>query len=234
MVQRQFGRREAEGGAGIVGKMRKPIIQLPILLTALLGAAMTFFFVKEQQKKRELRLLLPRSDMLRSPDINDRLAKVNLPSLRTVLMPGGNFEVRVWIGFGLNGTDCLILRYFSGQWLALHLQGTAEAPPFPNSLATLSSPKSGWNKAWQRLVDAGILTLPDALEVKCFPGVLDGIGYVVESNINMTYRTYSYSNPWYDKPPWYKRCKEAKQMILIGKIIGEEFGLKGFDLSDIQ
>ena len=62
---------------------------------------------------------------------------------------------------------------------------------------------------------------------------MDGIGYVVESNINMTYRTYSYNNPWYDKP-WYKRCNEAKQMILIGKIIGEEFGLERFDLSDIQ
>ena len=214
--------------------MRKPIIQLPILLTALLGAAMTFFFAKESQKKRELRLVIPRVDMLRSPDINERLAKVNLPSLRTVLLPDGNFEVRVWIGFGINGADCLILRYFSGQWSAIHLQGMAEATPFPNSLAPLHSPKSGWNKAWQRLVDAGILTLPDASEVKCNPRVLDGVGYVVESNLNMTYRTYSYSNPWYDKPPWYKRCDEAKQMILIGKIIREEFGLERFDLSDIH
>src|SRR5262245_26948951 len=156
MVQRQSGRREAEGGAGIAGIMRKPIIQLPILLTALLGAAMTFFFVKESQKKRELRLLLPRFDIFRSPDSDEFFSKVNLRNLRTVLLPDGDFEVRVWIGFGLNGRDCLILRYFSGQWSALHLQGMAEAPPFPNSLATLSSPKSGWNKAWQRLVDAGI------------------------------------------------------------------------------
>ena len=212
--------------------MRKPIIQLPILLTALLGAAMTFFFVKESQKKRELRLVIPRFDMLRSPDINDRLAKVNLPSLRTVLLPDGDFEVRVWI-VSLNGKDCLILRYYSGQWSAIHLQGMAEAPPFPNSLTPLSSPKSGWKKAWQRFIDAGILTLPDAAQVKCNPGVIDGISYVVESNINMTYRAYSYSNPWYEAP-WYKRCNEAKQMILIGKIIREEFGLELFDLSNVQ
>jgi len=195
---------------------------------------MTFFFVKEPQKKRELRLVLPRFDMLRSPDINDRLAKVNLPSLRTVLLPDGDFEVRVWIGFGLNGEDCFILRNFSGQWSAIHLQGTAEAPPFPNSLTPLSSPKSGWNNAWRRLIDAGILTLPDAAEVNCNPKVVDGIGYVVESNINMTYRTYMYGNPWYAKPPEYKRCDEARRMILIGKIIGKEFGLEGFDLSNIQ
>jgi hypothetical protein len=213
--------------------MRKPIIQLPALLTALLGVAMTFFFVKEAQKKRELRLVLPRLDMFLSPDINERLAKVNLRSLRTVLLPDGDSEVRVWIGFCVNGEDCLILRCFSGQWSALHLQGMAEAPPFPNSLTPLSSPKSGWDRAWYRLSDAGILTLPDAAEVKCNPSVLDGISYVVESNINMTYRTYSYFNPWYDKP-WYKRCNEAKRMILIGKIIGEEFGLERFDLSDIQ
>jgi hypothetical protein len=55
----------------------------------------------------------------------------------------------------------------------------------------------------------------------------------VESNINMTYRAYSYGNPWYEAP-WYKRCNEAKQMILIGKIIREEFGLELFDLSNVQ
>jgi hypothetical protein len=195
---------------------------------------MTLFFVKESQKKRELRLVLPRTDVPLVLDINDRLAKVNLPSLRTVVLPDGDFEVRVWIGFGLNGEDCFILRRFSGQWSAMHLQGMAEAPPFPNSLAPLSSPKSGWNKSWQRLVDAGILTLPDAREVNCNAGVVDGISYVVESNINMVYRTYAYGNPWYDKPPFYKRCNEARQMILIGKIIGEEFGLEVFDLSEVQ
>jgi len=213
--------------------MHKPVILFPILLTALLGAAMTFFFAKESQKKRELHLVLPRFDPILSPDINERLAKVNLPSLRTVLPPDGDFEIRVWIGFGVNGEDCFILRNFSGQWSAFHLKGMAEAMPFPNSLLPLSSPKSGWGKAWQRLIDAGILTLPDAEQVKCNPRVMDGISYVVESNTNMTYRTYFYGNPWYDKP-WYKRCSEAKQMILIGKIIGEEFGLEGFDLSEVQ
>jgi hypothetical protein len=213
--------------------MRKPIIQLPILLTALLGAAMAFFFVKESQKKRELRLLLPRYDMFRSPDADGLLANVNLRNLRTVLLPDGDFEVRVWIGFSVNRTDCLILRYFSGQWSAVHLHGMAGAPTFRNSLTPLPSPKSGWNRAWHRLINAGILTLPDAHAVNCNPQILDGITYIVESNINMTYRTYSYSNPDYESP-WHKRCNEAKQMILIGKIIGEEFGLDGFDLSQVQ
>ncbi|HMB27791.1 MAG TPA: hypothetical protein VKS99_06775 [Blastocatellia bacterium] len=113
--------------------MRKPIIQLPILLTALLGATMTFFFVKEPQKKRELRLVLPRHDVFGSTNSDEFFSKVNLRNLRTVLLPDGDFEIRVWIGFGWNGEDCFILRYFSGQWSAIHLQGMAEAPPFPNS-----------------------------------------------------------------------------------------------------
>jgi hypothetical protein len=213
--------------------MRKPIIQLPILLTALLGVAMTFFFVKESQKKRELRLVLPRSDALLSAFIDDRLAKANLPSLRTVLPLDGDFEVRVWIGFGITGEDCFILRHFSGQWSAIHLKGMGASWPFPISLAPLPSPKSGWNRAWHRLIDAGILTLPDADEIKCNAPVIDGIGYVVESNINMTYRIYSYGDPWYDAPPLYKRCNEAKQMILISQIIGQEFDLEHFDLSEV-
>jgi len=195
---------------------------------------MTFFFVKESQKKRELRLVLPRSDALLSEIIDDRLAKANLPSLRTVLLPDGDFEVRVWIGFGINGEDCFILHCFSGQWSAIHLKGMGASWPFPISLAPLPSPKSGWNRAWRRLIDAGILTLPDGDKVKCNTGVIDGISYVVETNKKMTYRIYSYGNPWYDDPPSYKRCNEAKQMILIGKIIGEEFGLEHFDLSEVQ
>jgi hypothetical protein len=221
--------------------MHKPIIQLPILLTALLGVALTFFFIIESQKKRELRLVLPRRfDIFSSLLWNERLAEVNLQNLRTVLLPDGDFEVRVWIGFGINGEDCLILRYFSGQWSALHLHGMGdgmgEAPPFPNTLAPLPPPKSGWNKTWQKLVDAGILRLPDAEELKCNPRVLDGISYVVEINMNMIYRSYAYENPWFDipQPPFYKRCNEAEQMILIGRIIGEEFGLAQFDLSQAQ
>jgi len=98
----------------------------------------------------------------------------------------------------------------------------------------LSAPKSDWNRAWLRLIDAGILILPDGGELpKCIPGVTDGISYAVETNMNRTYRAYAYFNPWYDRPPVYRRCNEARQMILIGKILGEEFGLKRFDLSDI-
>src|SRR5262245_50673123 len=110
------------------GKMRKHTIHLIILFMTILGVAIAIFLIKESQKKsrqskkQELRLVLPRFDFLLSKDIDERLAKANLQSLRSVLMPDGDFEVRVWMGFGLNGEDGFILRYFSRQWSAIHLQ----------------------------------------------------------------------------------------------------------------
>jgi hypothetical protein len=202
--------------------------------------------IKDSQKKaRPLNNLInanvnatvyiSRFDPLSNKNFNERLSKVNLPSLRTVTLPeNDDFEVRVWIGFGQHGEDCFILRYLSGNWSAMHLEGMAEAPPFPNSLRPLSSPKSGWNNAWKKLTNAGILVLPNSEEVNCIPGIKDGVGYAVEYNKDMIYRTYHYPNPWYDRPPHYNRCNEAKQIILIGKIIGEEFGLELFDLSNLK
>jgi len=54
--------------------------------------------------------------------------------------------------------------------------------------------------------------------------VEDGKGYVVETNHDYVYRTYQYSNP--DK----EKLKEAKQMIKIGEIIADEFGLESFSI----
>ena len=68
---------------------------------------------------------------------------------------------------------------------------------------------------WQRLQDAGILTLRDAASVGCSAGVADGMSYVVEFNHDGMYRTYLYDNPGYAK------CDEAQRMIRIGNLISE-------------
>jgi hypothetical protein len=67
-------------------------------------------------------------------------------------------------------------------------------------------------------VSAGILILPDAAEIQCRAGILDGMGYVVELCKDRTYRTYMYDNPQ------YANCDDAKQMIKIAGIIQDEFG----------
>jgi hypothetical protein len=81
---------------------------------------------------------------------------------------------------------------------------------------SLGPPKSGWEAAWKRLTDAKILTLPDG-SVNCKTEVLDGIGYVVETNVNRKYRTYRYGNPS------LATCDEAKQIVRIEAILADEF-----------
>jgi hypothetical protein len=49
----------------------------------------------------------------------------------------------------------------------------------------LESPKSGWETLWQKLIDTGILTLPDSSELEYKNLVEDGKGYVVETNTIM-------------------------------------------------
>ena len=158
--------------------------------------------------------------------INERVAEAKIPNLRTALLPDGAFEIRVWVGFGIRGEDGFSLQHSSGQWSALHLHGMAERPPFVKTLRSLPAPRSGWEAAWKKLVEAGVLRLPDASDVGCNTHIFDGTSYVVEINLNKTYRTYLYDNPK------YARCDEAKHMIRIGEIITEEFGLKEFKIRD--
>src|SRR6266508_6061459 len=74
--------------------------------------------------------------------------------------------------------------------------------------------------AWDKLVGAGILTLPDASEVKCNVVMIDGMVFIIETNFKWHYRTYAYANPQEEK------CNEAKQMISIIQIIHDEFALE--------
>ena len=86
-------------------------------------------------------------------------------------------------------------------------------------MVLLDPPKSGWDVLWNKLVDAGILTLPDSPRPQCPTEALDGISYIVETNVNRTYRTYMYSNPKLMK------CPEAKQILRIEETLGDEFSL---------
>lgn len=154
--------------------------------------------------------------------IDERAAEAHLPKLRATELPDGDMEVRIWAGFGQNGEDGLVLRRSAGHWSGEHLHGMFERYPPAKFEKALEEPKSGWDKAWQRLVGAGLLTLPDASEVGCNTFILDGMVYVVEINMDKSYRTYMYDNPAYAK------CVEAKRMIEIGRIIDEEFNLGEF------
>lgn len=154
--------------------------------------------------------------------IIEREKTSNLKRLKSKPLPGDDLEIRVWSGFGLTLLEGFILKHTAGEWSAVDLDwevsenrnGKRNVKPLDKKLDV---PKSGWDAAWQRLVDAGILTLPDAEKIDCSGNSVDGISYVVEYRLKNKYRTYMYDNPQYAK------CDEAKQMVRINKIIAEEF-----------
>lgn len=154
----------------------------------------------------------------------DKIARQNgFSILKEVILPDNDLEVRLWVGFGKYGNDGLILKRDSGNWSAINLREMS-CHFEKRGKYKLESPKSGWETLWQKLIDTGILTLPDSSELEYKNLVEDGKGYVVETNHDYVYRTYQYSNP--DK----EKLKEAKQMIKIGEIIADEFGLESFSI----
>ena len=178
------------------------------------------------QERRELRLSIPTDgwEPIFFEPINERVDMAGLAHLRTVSLPKDDLEVRVWVGFGLTALEGFILKRAQGQWSATHLEGIHQRLPKGEYQKLLQTPESGWEAAWRRLVDAGILTLPDASAVGCSAGINDGKSYVVEVNKDKAYRTYMYDNPNHAK------CDEAKQMLKVGEIIAEEFGVEEFRL----
>jgi len=140
--------------------------------------------------------------------------------LRATQLHKGDIEVRIWWGFGLSPLEGVTLRRTSGQGSGIHVKADNYYEPTKTERRQLSNPKSGWETMWSRLVNEGLLLLPDASEINCNVGGHDGIATVVEINADNTYRTYMY-----DMPSELK-CKEDKNIIAIADIIFEEFNLK--------
>lgn len=155
-------------------------------------------------------------------EIIEREKISKLRRLKSKSFPEDDLEIRVWSGFGITALRGFLLKRIAGEWSAVDLdwevfknsKGKRDLKPLDKKFDV---PNSGWDAAWQKLVDAGILTLPDAEKIDCRGGALDGMSYVVEYKFRNTYRTYMYDNPNYAK------CNEAKQMVKINRIIAEEF-----------
>jgi len=155
-------------------------------------------------------------------EIIEREKISNLKKLKSKVLSEDDVEIRLWSGFGITLLRGFIFKRTSGEWSAINLgwevsenrQGKRDVKPVDTEL---DAPKSGWNAAWQKLVDNGVLSLPDAEKINCKGGGIDGMSYIVEYKVKNTYRTYLYENPN------HANCDEAKRMLEINKIIAEEF-----------
>jgi hypothetical protein len=107
--------------------------------------------------------------------LEERTKTINLPSLRTVVLPEHDLEVRFWYDGSPQIINGFVIRRSSDQWSAIGLKQTNQGQPFQVRQKSLGVPKSGWEALWQRLVSAGILTLPDGSTSECFSGALDSL-----------------------------------------------------------
>lgn len=172
------------------------------------------------ERRDEFRVTIPNDTWERIffETINERATIAKLPSLRVAALPKDDLETRVWVGFGLTPLEGFQLKRSNGQWAGIFMQGIRPRVAQDQYQIVLRAPKVGWEEFWRTLVSKGLVTLPDARSIHCETVALDGIGYVVEYNLENSYRTYMYDNPQFAK------CEEAKQIIEIIDTFYEEFG----------
>ncbi|MFN0111256.1 MAG: hypothetical protein ACKVZH_20525 [Blastocatellia bacterium] len=160
--------------------------------------------------------------------INKRAAKAELTDLKSVALTGDDLEIRVWEGFGLSGLGGFVLKRSNGYWEAIKLRPLQDNET-QNPRESYPEPVSGWDAFWERLVSEGLLTLPDGSCFKDYLRITDGVSYVVEINMNGSYRTYEYSNPLLRTPRHGAEesngIAAAKQMTLIASFIFGEYRL---------
>ena len=206
-------------------KIRRPRLWLAAaVVTFLIGVTISIALRTKssqtpQPSHNEVRLIIPKAgwEPIFFKTINSLTGLTAQTELRKISMGEGEHEARIWWGFGLSPLEGISLRYSGGRWSAIHVKADNYYEPTKATREELKPPRSGWETTWQRLVDAGILTLVDESEVNCREPGLDGISVVVETNIDRTYKTYKYSNPMLEK------CSQAKQVVKITDTISEEF-----------
>lgn len=140
----------------------------------------------------------------------------DLQELRKTNHSKNDIEIRLWRGFGLSNLEGIIVKRIGEKWSAAHIKSNHYIEITETEVTNLNAPKSDWNLFWNKINNAGVLTLPDASQINCNTSGLDGIGYVIETNYQKKYRTYMYSMS-------FSKCEEAKQLEKIGELIAEEF-----------
>jgi hypothetical protein len=188
------------------------------LLATLVGLAVVIFTLGcKSSGSQTLTLEIPKTawEPYFFQDLEIRTTKVGMTSLRKTLLPEGDLEVRFWYA-PFPAIHGVIIKRSGKDWSAFFIRQREITDPLSAQQQSLDPPQSGWEPVWQNLKDKGILVLPDSTKTECGAS-LDGIGYVVETNVDYKYRTYWYSNPSF--------CTgdEAKRIVAIEKIIREEF-----------
>ena len=187
---------------------------IALLITFIIGVSVWIL----QDKFEPTQLEIPNAswEKLFFKEINNVTNLSDLQELRKTKLSKNDLEVRIWRGFGLSDFEGIVITRTNGNWAAIHIRGDSYIEIKNTTVTNLRVPKSGWDSFWNKINEAGILTLPDASQINCEVYGLDGTSIVVETNHQKKYRTYRY---WISS----LKCEEAKQLEKIGEIFAEEF-----------
>jgi hypothetical protein len=156
-------------------------------------------------------------------EIDKRTKKAKLKRLRETEIAEDDIEIRLWLKPPFNiKLEGMILKRTKNVWSAVYLDSKYVSKRFIYPIIKYSEPKSGWEKTWQKLLNAEILTLPDAESIKCNHLVPDAETYIVELKKGDNYRTYKYDAPGSLS---LKNCRADDQIVEIYKTIFQEFGI---------
>jgi hypothetical protein len=146
-------------------------VKLLLLLLCFLGACST------AQVNRVVQNNVPAPppeltpDEILSREIDRAAELAGLARLKTANLGPYDTEIRAWYGFGLIALEGFVIKRTNNQWSAFHLKADHHSMRYAKQVSgiQLPAPKSGWESCWQRLVDAGVLTLPNGTEGRQIP-----------------------------------------------------------------
>jgi len=141
--------------------------------------------------------------------------KNDLPKLSMVALPAGEVEVRFWIVPSFGKAKGVVLRNDGSATRALVIDASG------TRTASVS------RAAWEKVIELGVLTLPDESALASDGKyILDGVMYVVEVQRDGVYRTYSYGNPSDHE------YREATQVLAIAHVLARELHVRIDDRSE--
>lgn len=146
--------------------------------------------------------------------IDDLTAETGWESLRTVGLPSGSFEIRVWTVDAFGQTGGLTFGRKGSEWTGHQVAGSLSKGATVRTVV----PRSGWNEFWARAESLGILTLPDSSALGEEEPMYDGWTTVVEVKLGSKYRAYHYYCAG------AQRWAEAQKMAEIERLIYGELG----------
>lgn len=135
--------------------------------------------------------------------------------LRDKRIKKGEYEIRIWRGFGLGDLEMVVLRNADGGWSGDHIIANDYVEITETKVTALPTPKLGWQTFGELLSQLGLFNLETSYDDDCWTGI-DGTSHVVEISREGFYRTFKYQSD-------VSKCDGSRKMDIIAEFIAIQF-----------